>query len=128
MRLHVIYQGNKTTISIEDQLVEYLGALLVKNRPEWHGDAKVQLDIATGFIRDNIFQVSKLDHLPTKNISQYVRSRIITWIAEPVILEIIDIRGDPAKKRTRPKENTTQRGSVDDVEKAYEELKKIMGR
>lgn len=126
MRLHVIYQGNKTTISIEDQLVEYLGALLVKNRPEWHGDAKVQLDIATGFIRDNIFQVSELDHLPTKNISQYVRSRIINWIAEPVILEIIDIRGEPAKKRTRPKEKTTTNHSAEVVEKAYNDLKRMI--
>ncbi|WP_263406623.1 hypothetical protein [Candidatus Dactylopiibacterium carminicum] len=42
MRLHVICHGKKTTISIDDILMDYLGAWLVEDEPKLHAKAKTQ--------------------------------------------------------------------------------------
>ncbi len=96
MRLHVICHGKKTTISIDDILMDYLGAWLVEADPKLHVKAKVQHTFAQDYIKRYIAKMG--DRLPTKNISQNVQAFIIRSIAAPGLEEIIKARGPRYKK------------------------------
>ena len=93
MRLHVTCQGKKTTISIEDQLIDYLGAWLVEKLPRYHNNAEKQLDKAKDYIRRYLAAADGAEVLPAKNLSQHVQAHIIELIAAPYIADILKARG-----------------------------------
>lgn len=97
MRLHVTCHGKKTTVSIDDLLIDYFGAWLVAEHPKFHANAKFQHKVATDFIRRHIAQQG--DDLPTKNLSQHIQEFIIRAIAAPGLDDIIEARGPRYKKK-----------------------------
>lgn len=122
MRLHVICHGKKTTISLDDQLVDYLGAWLVEHHPKWHGNAKKQHEMATAHIRRYIEVAAKADVLPPTNLSQHVQAYIIESIAAPCIAPILKVRGP------RHKSEPDRQSSPEDVELAMEAMTAILGK
>lgn len=123
MRLHVTYHGKKTTISLDDQLVDYLGAWLVENQPKRHGNAKKQYEMATDHIRRYIAAAANADVLPAKNLSQYVQAHIIESIAAPYIAPILKARGP--RYKSAPDRRST---SPEDVALAMETMLSILGK
>lgn len=99
MRLHVTCHGKKTTISIDDQLMDYLGAWLAEVDQKFHGKAKWQHEQALAYIRRYVARQG--DDLPTKNLSQHIQGLIVRLIAAPGLDSIIEARG-PRYKKSRP--------------------------
>lgn len=90
MRIHVTANGKHTSISVDETLIDYLGARMVQDRPKLHTNAQRQQEIAKEYIRDVILQQPDL---PTKNVSQYVQRTIISVIAAGELESIIEARG-----------------------------------
>ena len=91
MRLHVTHHGKKTTISVDDILMDYLGAWLVEEDETLHPNAKKQLQKATSFLQRYVTRYT--DSLPEKNLSQHVQGRVIQLIAAPHLANILKARG-----------------------------------
>lgn len=95
MRISITLSGKATTISVDDTLMDYLGATMVKNSPRLHTNAKRQQEMAKEFIRDVILQ---LPDVPNRDVSQYVQRKIICAVAADGLDAIIDTRGPRYKK------------------------------
>lgn len=95
MRISITLNGKATTISVDDTLMDYLGAVLVKSSPKLHARAKRQQDMAKSCIRETILQQADV---PSKDLSQYVQRMIIHMIAEHGLADIIQSRGPRYKK------------------------------
>lgn len=128
MRIHVSYQGKKTTISVDDKLIEYLGAYLVQHTEKYHSNAKFQAFLALDKIRNFVSEEGEIGGLPSKNLSQYVQSRVINWIIDPVIVDILSVRGPLPKKRVRSRSNEQSTASEEEKEAAFQSLKKALGK
>ena len=96
MRISVTLEGKATTISVDDTLMDYLGAYLVIEKPKLHKNAKRQQEWAKQYIREVI--LTRPD-VPGKDLSQYVQRHIVHAIAAPDLADIIDARGEPYKKK-----------------------------
>lgn len=127
MRIHVSYQGKKTTISVDDKLIGYLGAYIVKNTQKYHSDAKLQAYLALQEIRALVSKEGETGGLPSSNLSQHVQSRVINWIIDPVIVDILSVRGPLPKKRVRSRSNQQSTASEEEKEVAFQSLKKALG-
>lgn len=90
MRIHVTANGKATSISVDESLVDYFGAHLVRNTPKLHTDAEVQLKKAKRNIQEFV-RTSK--SLPDKDLSQYVHRVILNNIMNPEYVKILEIRG-----------------------------------
>ena len=112
MRISVTINGKATTISVDDTLIDYLGAALVMPAPKLHGSAKIQQDKAKQFIRDEILSSPAM---PDKDISQFVQRRIIKLIAADGLDTIIEVRG-PRFRREKLKFDVAAYLGVDEVE------------
>lgn len=99
MRLHVTCHGKQTTVSIDDQLIDYLGAWIVEDHPQYHTRAKKQQDEAKAYIKRYVATIG--DDLPTKNLSQHIQAFIIQVIAAPGLEAIIKARG-PRYQKSKP--------------------------
>lgn len=79
MRMHLVNLGHKTSISVDDQLLDYLQKRLIQQgeckRPD---KTKVRLWI------QHMVDAS-VDQLPSKGLSQWVQARIIDVIADPLL-------------------------------------------
>lgn len=95
MRISIKINSKATTISVDDTLIDYLGAWLVADAPKYHGRARHQQVRAKNFIREHILSSPAL---PGKDISQFVQRRIIQLIAAEGLGAIIDKRGPRYKK------------------------------
>ena len=97
MRISITLKGKATTISVDDTLMDYLGAYLVAEKSKLHKNAKRQQEWAKQYIRGEI--LTRPD-VPGKDLSQYVQRHIIHAIAAPGLADIIEARG--ARYRTQP--------------------------
>ncbi|TXT37431.1 MAG: hypothetical protein FD135_3607 [Comamonadaceae bacterium] len=89
MKFHVTLKGKPTSISVDDVLVDYLGAWVVRNFPKYHSQAKFQYNEAKDFIK----VLCDDPALPNKNVSQFIQAKIIRRISEPHLAPIIETRG-----------------------------------
>lgn len=75
-------RGKRTTISVEDQLVQYLADRVCRSPFDravgWRNTTRKWMQKAA----DNAG-----DALPTKNVSQWVQARIVDAIVDPALLE-----------------------------------------
>lgn len=82
MRIYLMLRGKRTTISVEDQLIEYLADRVCRNPFErgfhWRKTTRK-------WIQKSIDGAG--DDLPEKNISQWVQARIVDVIVDPALLE-----------------------------------------
>lgn len=90
MRIHVTANGKATSISVDETLIDYLGARAVRNKPNLHTNAEEQLEKAKNGIQEFV-RTSK--DLPDKNLSQYVQKMIIENIVNPEFEKILEARG-----------------------------------
>lgn len=97
MRISITRSGKATTISVDDTLMDYLGASLVKSSPKLHTNAKRQQQLAKEFIRESILGGSEP---PIKDLSQYVQRMIIHSIAETGLAAIVEARGPKYKRES----------------------------
>ena len=95
MRISITLKGKATTISVDETLMDYLGAYLVDDKPKLHKNAKRQQEWAKQFIREVILV---RPDVPSKDLSQYVQRHIIEAIAAPGLADIIETRGARYKK------------------------------
>jgi len=123
MRIHVTHYDKVTTISIDDQLVDYLGAILVKDDPKsWeYKSGNKQRKKAIAEIKRQLAVDASYGLLPTKNLSQHVRKMVIKWIAHPAISKILAYRNPPDKK-TRAKKSDVGKPLTEEAKKAFEAL------
>jgi len=85
MRVHVALT-KPTTVSVDDELMELLGAALVLNDPARHADAKWQLSAARHFVR----RVAEgFGALPSDGLSRAVQREVFRRIASPQVLKIL---------------------------------------
>lgn len=100
MRIHVTYQGKKTTVSVENILIDYFAAWLAEDYPDSHANAKAQLIAATEGVQR---YVEGLTPSPSKDtLSSRVQEMIIHKIAKPGLGAIVQMRGHlqtPRKKK-----------------------------
>lgn len=96
MRIHLMRQGLKTSISVDDHLILYLGNRLAKKRRERLPLGDTLLDRA--YAKSDQKEVHKKcrlwiqhlidaagDLLPASGISQWVQARIVDAIADPAL-------------------------------------------
>lgn len=102
MRIHVTYRGKKTTISIDDVLLDYLGAWMVEGHQEHYAEAKFQMDLAISQARKFATNLEK-SGAAARNLSQQVQGLIIGAISAPRLIDIIEARG-PRYKKPPPEE------------------------
>lgn len=98
MLVHVTISGKKTTVSIDDVLMDYLGAWIVRGDPSLYGKAKRQQQEARKCVRDRLV---KMNDAPSKNLSQFIQECIIRLIVDEQLTSILDVRGDPYKAPSR---------------------------
>lgn len=96
MRISITLEGKATTISVDDTLMDYLGAYLVAEKSKLHTNAKRQQEWAKQYIREVILM---RPDVPGKDLSQYVQRHIIHAIAAPGLADIIEARGARYKKQ-----------------------------
>lgn len=96
MRISITLEGKATTISVDDTLMDYLGAYLVAEKSKLHKSAKRQQEWAKQYIREVILM---RPDVPGKDLSQYVQRHIIHAIATPGLADIIEARGARYKKQ-----------------------------
>lgn len=97
MRVHVTYFGKKTTISVDDVLVDYLGAWIVEGRERFYADSKTQFENAVKQIRRFVSNLEE-DGGAATNLSQQVQSLIIEAIAGNGLKDILKARGPRYQK------------------------------
>lgn len=102
MRIHVTYRKKNTTISVDDVLIDYLGAWYLADHPELHKNAERQLAAALGAVRRIVKGIEQMQ--PDGTLSSQVQRMIIEQIAKPGLAEIIKARGPLPKKDRRPVE------------------------
>lgn len=84
MRLHLMLNGKRTTISVDEQLFEYLKDRVCK------GNSFIRAigakDEARKWIQKTVDRAG--DAMPSKNVSQWVQARIVDAIVDPALLEM----------------------------------------
>lgn len=100
MRIHVTYKGKNTTISVDDVLIDYLGAWLREGQPEFHSKADKQFNAAVERVRKYVWIIERIPSEGT--LSSQVQKMIIEEIAKPGLDEIIKARGPLPKKQRKP--------------------------
>lgn len=95
MRISITLHGKATTISIDDTLMYYLEAYVVKDKPTLHKNTKRQQEWAKQFIREVVLQ---RPDVPSKDLSQFVQRHILHAIAADGLIDIIAERGPRYKK------------------------------
>ncbi len=90
MRIHVTANGKATSISVDETLMDYLGAHFVRDKPKLHTDAEKQLELAK--IRIQEF-VRSSKELPDRDLSQFVQNVILSYIVNPEYEKILETRG-----------------------------------
>lgn len=96
MRVHVTVRGKRTTISVDDVLIDYLGAYLVREHSRKHHSFDDQQRAAKACIARAL--ADDVD-VPERNLSQHIQALIIKRIAAPGLDEILAKRGAPKPKR-----------------------------
>ena len=96
MRVHVTCKGKKTTVSVDDVLIDYLGASLVAKYPKFHKNAKFQLEQALDMIRR--YAEVCAEEPSEDTLSSRVQAAIIRGIAAPGLADTIHVRGPRYKK------------------------------
>ena len=81
MRIYIMLRGKRTTISVEDQLIQYLADRVCRSA----------LDRVTGWRQTTRKWIQKhIDtadaSLPERNISQWVQALIVDAIVDPALL------------------------------------------
>lgn len=96
MRIHVKLPA-PTTVSVDDDLMALLGAVLVMEHPPSHADAKKQLGHARSFVKS----VAARYRAETQDgLSRFVQREVFRRIADPRALAIFDARDtEEAKSR-----------------------------
>jgi hypothetical protein len=89
MKFHATINGKPSSISVDDVLIDYLGAWYLDQRQEVTTNAKSHYESCKKVIKILI----NSPELPSKNISQFVQSEIIKMIAAPHLESIIAARG-----------------------------------
>lgn len=89
MKFHATINGKPSSISVDDVLIDYLGAWYLDQRKEVTTNAKSHYESCKKVIKILI----NSPELPSKNISQFVQSEIIKMIAAPHLESIIVARG-----------------------------------
>lgn len=102
MRIHVTHNGKNTTISVDDVLIDYLGAWLREGQPEFYTQADKQLNVAIETVRRYVKLIEKMPSAGT--LSSQVQRLIVEQIAKPGLAEIIKARGPLPKKERKPVE------------------------
>lgn len=97
MRVHVTYFGKKTTISVDDVLVDYLGAWIVEGKEHFYADPKIQFENAVKQIRRFVSNLEE-DGGTATNLSQQVQSLIIEAVAGNGLKDILNARGPRYQK------------------------------
>lgn len=88
MRIHVALPV-PTTVSVDDDLIALLGAVLVLERPALHASAKEQLSSARRFVRQ---VAARCGIQTTGGLSRTIQQAIFRRIAHPQALAILDAR------------------------------------
>lgn len=122
MRIHVTANGKATTVSVDDVLIDYLGAITVRKNPKHHTDAKRQHEGAKRAVQKLVLSA---DDLPQKNLSQYVQKTIIEHIATPDLEAILTARG---ARFVPPKQSPRPVGDSEKADQVMKELLESMGR
>lgn len=123
MRIHVTANGKHTSISVDETLLDYLGARMVQKRPKLHTNAQRQLELAKAQIQEFVRESRTL---PEKNLSQYVQSMIVEQIINPELQTILDARGPrhiPAKIKS-----TGGASNPADMDRAMNDLLALTGK
>ena len=120
MRISITLNGKATTISVDDTLMDYLGAYVVKDKPKLHKNAKRQQDWSKQFIRDVVLQRTDV---PAKDLSQFVQRHIIHAIAADGLVDIIAERGPRYKKE--PVDLASMFSSKDEYERVKASMKTL---
>ena len=123
MRIHVTANGKPTSISVDETLIDYMGAKAVLKRPNLHTDAQRQFELAKEAIQEFVRESKTL---PEKNLSQYVQSVLIQNIASSELQASVDARGSrhtPAKPK-----NTAAVSNPAEVDKVMNELFSLNGK
>ena len=98
MRIHVKYHGKLTTISVDDVLIDYLGAWSCLEQPEFHLDHRLQFKRVLEIVRKFVtFAESEDSNAP---LSGRVQSLIIKLIAQDGLKDIVESRG-PLQRPTK---------------------------
>ena len=103
MRIHVRYHGKQTTISVDDVLVDYLGAWCCSEQPEFHLDSKVQMKMALEVVRKLVKAAESEDS--SAPLSGRMQGLIIRVIAAEGLGDIVKARGPlkmPKKEPFKP--------------------------
>lgn len=100
MRIHVRYRGKKTTISLDDVLVDYLGAWCCSGQPEFHLDSKVQMKMVLEVVRKIVKGAESEDS--SAPLSGRVQSMIIRIIAQEGLGDIVKARGPLKMPKKKP--------------------------
>lgn len=100
MRIHVRHNGKKTTISVDDVLVDYLGAWCCSGQPEFHLDIKVQMKMVLDVVRRIVNAAESED--TTAPLSGRVQAMIIKLIAQEGLRDIVEARGPLTRPKKEP--------------------------
>lgn len=82
MRLHLMLQGKRTTISVDEHLFEYLKDRVCKGDP--FRRAVLAKDLARKWIQKTVDDAGQ--GVPSKNVSQWVQARILDAVVDPSLL------------------------------------------
>ena len=100
MRIHVRYHGKNTTISVDDVLVDYLGAWCCSEQPEFHLDSKVQMKMVLESVRKLVKVAESEDS--SAPLSGRVQAMIIRLIAQDGLKDIVEARGPLKMPKKKP--------------------------
>lgn len=100
MRIHVRYNGKQTTISVDDVLVDYLGAWCCSEQPEFHLDSKVQMKMVLETVRKLVKTAESEGSNAT--LSGRVQGMIIRVIAQEGLEKIVKARGPLKMPKKEP--------------------------
>lgn len=89
MKFHATIKGKSTSISIDDLLIDYLGAWALDEDPKAQTNALEHYKVC----KDAIKRLCEVPGLPSKNVSQFIQGEIIKLIAAPHLKSIIEARG-----------------------------------
>ncbi len=94
MRIHVP-QPKPTTVSVDDWLMELLGAALVLDCPSLHADAKKQAARAKHFVRN---AAERIEPTSCDSLSRAIQHAILKRIADPQVIAILSVRDSAEAK------------------------------
>lgn len=103
MLLHLTFNGKKTSVLLDDTLMDLVGAVAVQHRPEWHADAERQHKEGRALARRAAKKISPiLLRAHKETLTRVLTRTLLLYVASDELLDIVEKRGpryDAAKAR-----------------------------